>query len=462
MMDPAILLIVLLFAFLLTSAPIAVAIGMTSVVYFFYFTTLPMTQVPERLFNALNSFPLMAIPFFVFGANVMTHGGISKRLTDFSNMLVGQFRGGLGMTAVLACIFFAAVSGSSPATVVAVGTLMIPAMIAAGYPREFSTGIIASSGSLGILIPPSIPLIVYGIATEQSIGDLFVAGVVPGLMAGTMLLITVVLISRRKGYGWAGQAVTPVGSVAGTSAAMSDDTSSQTARPATANSPVRLHRMSGKERFAVLRSAILSLMLPVIVLGGIYGGIFTPTEAAAAAAGYALLISLLVYRDLKVTDLWKVAISSTKTSAMIMFIIANGILFTFVLTTERIPGRVTDSLLGADLAAWQFLLVINILLLVVGCFMETSSAILILAPILFTIGTELGIDPIHLGVVMIMNLEIGMVTPPFGLNLFVASGLSGLSVVQVAKAALPTAAVLLVALFLVTYIPQISLVLLNR
>ncbi|MBK7721342.1 MAG: TRAP transporter large permease [Austwickia sp.] len=466
MSDPAIALIILLFAFLLTSAPIAVAIGMTSFVYFFYFTTVPLTQVPERLFNSLNSFPLMAIPFFVFGANVMTHGGISKRLTDFSNVLVGRFRGGLAMTAVLACMFFAAVSGSSPATVVAVGTLMIPAMIAAGYPRQFSTGIIASSGSLGILIPPSIPLIVYGIATEQSIGDLFLAGIVPGLMAGTMLLVTVVIISRRKGYGWSGPAVAAEGSVAGTSAAMS---AGESAGGAAGGAPdggstraITLHRVTGKEKLAVFRSAILSLMLPVIVLGGIYGGIFTPTEAAAAAAGYALVIALFVYRDLKVTDLWKVVISSTKTSAMIMFIIANGILFTFVLTTERIPGRVTDSLLAADLSAWQFLLITNVILLVVGCFMETSSAILILAPILFTIGTELGIDPIHLGVVMIMNLEIGMVTPPFGLNLFVASGLSGMSVVQVAKAALPTAAVLLTALFMVTYIPQISLVLLGR
>ncbi len=473
--DPAIALIILLFAFLLTSAPIAVAIGMTSFVYFAYYTTVPLTQVPERLFNSLNSFPLMAIPFFVFGANVMTHGGISKRLTDFSNVLVGRFRGGLAMTAVLACMFFAAVSGSSPATVVAVGTLMIPAMIAAGYPREFSTGIIASSGSLGILIPPSIPLIVYGIATEQSIGDLFVAGVVPGLMAGSMLLVTVVIISRRRGYGRPAATLATAGSVAGTSAAMhgatgTSDTSltsgtsgaTGTTLDEPADAPVQAKRMSGKEHFAVFRSAILSLMLPVIVLGGIYGGIFTPTEAAAAAAGYALIISLLVYRDLKVTDLWKVIISSTKTSAMIMFIIANGILFTFVLTTERIPGRVTDSLLAADLSPWQFLLITNLLLLVVGCFMETSSAILILAPILFTIGTELGIDPIHLGVVMIMNLEIGMVTPPFGLNLFVASGLSGLSVVQVAKAALPTAAVLLFALGLVTYFPQISLLLLNR
>ena len=461
MTEPAIALVVLLFAFLLTSAPIAVAIGMTSFVYFFYFTTVPLTQVPERLFNALNSFPLMAIPFFVFGANVMTHGGISRRLTDFSNVLVGRFRGGLAMTAVLACMFFAAVSGSSPATVVAVGTLMIPAMIAAGYPRPFSTGIIASSGSLGILIPPSIPLIVYGIATEQSIGDLFIAGVVPGLMAGTMLLITVVIISRRRGYGWAGSAVTAEGTTAGTSAAMSPSAQGGD-RSQAPKRAVRLHRLSAREQFAVFRSAILSLMLPVIVLGGIYGGIFTPTEAAAAAAGYALLIALFVYRDLKFTDLWKVVISSTKTSAMIMFIIANGILFTFVLTTERIPGRVTDSLLAADLAPWQFLLITNILLLVVGCFMETSSAILILAPILFTIGTELGIDPIHLGVVMIMNLEIGMVTPPFGLNLFVASGLSGLSVVQVAKAALPTAGVLLLALFIVTYVPQLSLALLGR
>ncbi len=461
MSDPAIALIILLFAFLLTSAPIAVAIGMTSFVYFFYFTTVPLTQVPERLFNALNSFPLMAIPFFVFGANVMTHGGISKRLTDFSNVLVGRFRGGLAMTAVLACMFFAAVSGSSPATVVAVGSLMIPAMIAAGYPRPFSTGIIASSGSLGILIPPSIPLIVYGIATEQSIGDLFIAGVVPGLMAGTMLLITVVIISRRKGYGWSGPAVAPDGTTAGTSAAMAPSQPAEKG-PDAPRAAVRLHRMSGREQLAVFRSAILSLLLPVIVLGGIYGGIFTPTEAAAAAAGYALIIALFVYRDLKFGDLWKVVISSTKTSAMIMFIIANGILFTFVLTTERIPGRVTDSLLAADLSPWQFLLITNLLLLVVGCFMETSSAILILAPILFTIGTQLGIDPIHLGVVMIMNLEIGMVTPPFGLNLFVASGLSGMSVVQVAKAALPTAGVLLLGLLIVTYVPQLSLVLLGR
>lgn len=425
MTEATVALVVILFALLLSSAPIAIALGLTSFIYFFYFTTTPLTQVPERLFNALNSFPLMAIPFFVFGANIMSRGGISKRLTDASNAVVGHLRGGLAMTAVLACMFFAAVSGSSPATVVAVGTLLIPGMISAGYSREFSTGIIASSGSLGILIPPSIPLIVYGIATEQSIGDLFIAGVLPGLMAGTMLLVGVWLVCRLKGIGAADETI----------------------------------ELSRSGRFRAIRDAVLSLLLPVIVLGGIYGGFFTPTEAAAVAVGYALLVSLLVYREIGWKDLWPIVIASAKTSAMIMFIIANGILFTFVLTSERIPAQITDALTAMNLSSWQFLLMVNLLLLVVGCFMETSSAILIIAPILLPIGMELGINPIHLGVIMIMNLEIGMVTPPFGLNLFVASGLSGLSVVQVAKAAMPSALILLAGLALVTYVPKIALAL---
>lgn len=427
MTEATIALVVILFALLLSSAPIAVALGSTAFLYFFYFTTIPLTQVPERLFNALNTFPLMAIPFFVFGANIMSRGGISKRLTDAGNAMVGQFRGGLAMTAVIACMFFAAVSGSSPATVVAVGTLLIPGMIASGYGRQFSTGLIASSGSLGILIPPSIPLIVYGIATEQSIGDLFIAGVIPGLMAGLMLLLAVYTISRIRGYGTGEHAV----------------------------------RMTRGEKLRAIRDAVLSLMLPIIVLGGIYSGYFTPTEAAAVAVAYSALVAIFVYREIGRKDIWPIIVASAKTSSMIMFIIANGILFTFVLTSERIPAEITDALLAMDLSAWQFLLMINLLLLVVGAFMETSSAILIIAPILLPIGLGLGIHPIHLGVVMIMNLEIGMVTPPFGLNLFVASGLSGLSVVQVARAAVPTAAVLLSALALVTYIPEISLLLLD-
>ena len=426
MTEAAIALIVILFALLFSSAPIAVALGLTSFAYFFYFTTIPLTQVPERLFNALNNFPLMAIPFFVLAANIMSRGGISQRLTDFGQALVGQFRGGMAMTAVLGCMFFAAVSGSSPATVVAVGTLMIPAMITGGYSKKFSTGLIATSGSLGILIPPSIPLIVYGIATEQNIGDLFLAGIVPGVMAGLMLLLLAVIISRRNNFGAAGET-----------------------------------KMTTAQKWRAFRDAILSLLLPIIVLGGIYGGIFTPTEAAAAAVFYSAVVSLLIYRELKVKELWSVLMTSAKTSAMVMFIIANGILFTFVLTSERIPARITEGMLRMDLSMWEYLLLVNILLLVVGCFMETSSALLILAPILLPIGMDLGVNPIHLGVIMVMNLEIGMVTPPLGLNLFVASGLSGMSVLQVAKAAIPSAVVLLSALLLVTYLPAISLTLIG-
>jgi C4-dicarboxylate transporter DctM subunit len=423
MSEASIALIIILFALLFSSTPIAVALGLTSFIYFFYFTTIPLTQVPERLFNSLNTFPLMAIPFFVLAASIMSRGGISKRLIAASNAMVGQFRGGLAMTAVLSCMFFAAISGSSPATVVAVGTLLIPAMIASGYGKKFSTGIIATSGSLGILIPPSIPLIVYGIATEESIGDLFIAGLLPGLVAGLMLLGLVFVLSRRRGYGTGEHAIV----------------------------------MTGAEKVRAIRDALLSLALPGLVLGGIYGGIFTPTEAAAMAVFYALIVSVFVYRELDLKALGGILLSSSRTSAMIMFIIANGILFSFVLTSERIPGEITELLLGYELNKWTFLLLVNVILLAAGCFMETSSAILIIAPILLPIGLALGVDPIHLGIIMVMNLEIGMITPPLGLNLFVASGMSGMTVLQVARAAIPSALVLLAALFLVTYVPAISL-----
>jgi C4-dicarboxylate transporter DctM subunit len=418
-------LVILLFGLLLSSTPIAVALGLTAFAYFFYYTTIPLTQPSETLYNALNTFPLMAIPFFVLAANIMSRGGISRRLTEAGNAVVGHFRGGLAMTAVLSCVFFAAISGSSPATVVAVGTLLIPAMIKSGYSQRFSTGLIATSGSLGILIPPSIPLIVYGIATEENIGDLFLAGVLPGLFAGLLLMIMVVIISRRRGYGTGENALV----------------------------------LTQAQRTRALRDAFLSLLLPLFVLGGIYGGIFTPTEAAAMAVLYALLLALFVYREIGIKDLGSILLGSARTSAMVMFIIANGILFTFVLTSERIPGEIAEGLLGLELNKWAFLLVVNLLLLVVGCFMETSSAILIIAPILLPIAVELGVDPVHLGIIMIMNLEIGMITPPLGLNLFVASGLTGMSVLQVARAALPSAVVLLAALFVVTYVPPIALAL---
>lgn len=427
MSEAAIALIVILFLLLFSSTPIAVALGLTTFIYFFYFTTIPLTQIPETLFNALNTFPLVAIPMFVLAATIMSRGGISERLTKAGIAAVGHLRGGLAMTAVGSCVFFAAISGSSPATVVAVGTLLIPAMIRSGYGKEFSTGLVATSGSLGILIPPSIPLIVYGIATEQSIGDLFIAGIVPGLLAGAMLLLMVVVISRRRNYGATEETLA----------------------------------MTHKDRVKAFRDAGLSLLLPLFVLGGIYSGVFTPTEAAAMAVLYALLVSFFVYREITVKDLGGILLTSARTSSMVMFIIANGVLFSFVLTSERIPGEVTEALLGMDLKPWSFLLMVTVVLLIAGLFMETSSAILILAPILLPIAMQLGVDPIHLGIIMVMNLEIGMITPPLGLNLFVASGLSRMSVLRVAKAALPSAAVLLVALLIVTYVPWLSLVLLD-
>lgn len=417
----SIILFVVLFLLILTSTPISVALGLTTLFYIFYFTRLPMTQVPDTLYNALNSFPLMAIPFFILAANLMTHGGISRRLVEAANAVVGSFRGGLGMTAVLSCMFFAAISGSSAATVVAVGTLLIPGMIKAGYDRKFSTGLIATSGGLGILIPPSVPLIVYGIVTETSIGDLFLAGILPGLLTGALLLALVVVLSRRRNLG-------------------------AEALP-----------MSGADRIRAIRDAILGILLPVLVLGGIYGGIFTPTEAAAAAVLYAFLVSMFVYREIGFAELGRIVLRSARMSAMVMFIIANAILFTFVLSLERIPAEVAELFIALDLRPWAFLLMINVLFLLVGMFMDSIGAILILAPILFPIAVELGVDPVHFGIIFIMNFEIGAITPPLGINLFVASGISTLSALQVARAAVPWALVLLLSLLLVTYIPGIAL-----
>ena len=420
-MSPTLVLFVVFFLLLLSTAPISVALGLTAFLYFFYYTTLPLTQTTDTLFNSLNTFTLMAIPFFVYAANIMTYGGISRRLTEAANAAVGRFPGGLALTAVISCMFFAAISGSSPATVVAVGTLLIPAMIEAGYGRMFSTGIVATSGSLGILIPPSIPLIVYGIATETSIGDLFIAGFGPGLLAGVLLIGLVLFTAWRRGL--RGQEIP----------------------------------LTRAQRIKAFRDALLGLLLPIFVLGGIYGGIFTPTEAAAMAVLYSLIVSLFVYREMTLKDLARVTVASARMSAMIMFIIANAILFSFVLTSERIPDQITNLFINLDLSWFTFLLVVNAFLLLVGCFMETSSAILILAPIFLPVATQLGVNPIHFGIIMVMNLEIGMVTPPFGLNLFVASGISKLSVVRVAKASAPSALVLLAALLIVTYVPDISL-----
>ncbi|MQA87011.1 MAG: TRAP transporter large permease subunit [Streptosporangiales bacterium] len=422
----SIALFVLLFLLLLSSVPISIALGLTTLLYIFYYTTLPMTQISDTLFNGINSFPLMAIPFFVLAANLMVHGGISRRLVAAANAVVGSFPGGLGVTAVASCVFFAAISGSSAATVVAVGTLLIPSMIRAGYPREFSTGLIATTGGLGILIPPSVPLIVYGVVTETSIGDLFLAGIVPGLLTGILLIALVVFLAMRRNLG------------------------------------AETLQMSRSERLRALRDAFLGILLPIFVLGGIYGGVFTPTEAAAMAVCYAFLVSMFVYREINFSDLTAIIVRSARMSAMVMFIIANAILFTFVLSLERIPGKIAQFLTDLDLSAWVFLLMVNVLFLIVGVFMDSIGAILILAPILYPIAMKLGVNPVHFGIIIVMNFEIGAITPPLGINLFVASGISRMSALRVARAAIPWACVLLIALGLVTYFPDIALTLVGK
>jgi len=354
----------------------------------------------------------------------MTTGGVARRLIDFANACVGHIRGGLAIGAVLACMLFAALSGSSPATVAAVGSIAIAGMVRSGYPQAFGAGIVCNAGTLGILIPPSVVMVVYAAATETSVGKLFMAGVVPGIMLGLALMVAIYIIAVKK------------------------------------NLPA-LPRASFREWLSAARKAIWGLLLMVIILGGIYSGMFTPTEAAAVAAVYSAFVALFVYKDITLRDCPKVLLESGKLSIMLMFIIANAMLFAHVLTTEQIPQAITAWVIEAGLQPWMFLLVVNIVLLVAGAFMEPSAIILILAPILFPIAVQLGIDPIHLGIIMVVNMEIGLITPPVGLNLFVASAVTGMPVTQVIRAVLPWLALMLSFLVIITYVPSISLALPN-
>jgi C4-dicarboxylate transporter DctM subunit len=338
----------------------------------------------------------------------------------FAIAAVGHLRGGLAIASILACMLFAAVSGSSPATVVAIGSIVIAGMVKNGYPKEFAAGVICNAGTLGILIPPSIVMVVYAAVPEVSVGRMFMAGVVPGLLLGLMLMAAV--------WWRAGKLkVKPP------------------------------PKASTTEILRAFRDSMWGLALLVIIMGGIYGGIFTPTEAAAVSAVYALVVAVFIYKDLAPKQIPHVFLEAGRTTVMLMFIVANALLFAHVLTTERIPQTIAEQIVGMGMTPWMFLAVVNIILLIAGNFMEPTGIILILAPIFFPIATQLGIDPIHLGIIMVVNMEIGMVTPPVGLNLFVTSGVTGMNLVQVTKAALPWLSVLLVFLVLVTYIPQITL-----
>lgn len=413
-------LFIMLFVFMFMGMPVAVSLGLSSILTILVFGNDSLASLSLKMFETSEHFTLMAIPFFVLAGAFMTTGGVAKRMIRFAIATVGHLHGGLAIASVMACCLFAAVSGSSPATVVAVGSIVIAGMVKAGYPQPFAAGVICNAGTLGILIPPSIVMVVYGAATETSVGRLFMAGVVPGLLLGLLLMLAIYIVARVK------------------------------------NLP-RQPRASAKEAFTAGRDSFWGLMLIVIILGGIYGGIFTPTEAAAVAAVYAFFVAVFIYRDIGMRQVPEVLMDASKVTVMLMFIIVNALLFAHVLTTERIPQAIAEQIIAWDMAAWQFLIVVNILLLIAGMFMEPTGIILILAPILFPIAMKLGIDPVHLGIIFVVNLEIGMVTPPIGLNLFVTAGITKMSIGQVIRAASPWLLILLSFLVLVTYVPAISL-----
>ena len=409
-----------LFVMLGIGMPIAMALGLSSIFTILLFQHDSLASLTLKFFQTMEQFTLLAIPFFILAGNFLTTGGVAKRMINFAIAAVGHLPGGLAIASVLACMLFAAVSGSSPATVVAIGSIVIAGMVRVGYSQAFATGVIVNAGTLGILIPPSIVMVVFAAATETSVGRLFVAGVIPGILLGLTLMTAIYIVARIKKL--PRQPVVP-----------------------------------WRERFSLFRDALWGLLLIFIVMGGIYGGIFTPTEAAAVAAVYAFVAAVFIYGDLKIADVPRVLLDSGRVTVMLMFIIANAFLFAHVLTTAQIPQDIARMIVDAQLAPWQFLLIVNIILLVAGNFMDPSAIVLITAPILFPTAMHLGIDPIHLGIVYVVNMEIGLVTPPVGLNLFVASGITGMPLMAVVRAALPWLMVLLGFLVAVTYIPELSL-----
>jgi len=414
------ILFLIFFALLLLGTPIAISLGASTFVSLIMFTDISPIEISSMMFEKIEHYSLMAIPMFIFAGNLLSKGSSATRIIDFAKSVVGHLPGGLPISAIFASIIFAAVSGSSPATVVAIGSIMFGAIVEAGYPRKYAVGTIATSGSLGILIPPSIVLIVFGVTAEVSIGKLFMAGVIPGIMIGSMLMFVTYIGAKRLGF--------------------------KKTKP-------EVFRV----RLAKMKDASWGLMTIVIVIGGIYGGIFTPTEAAAAAAVWAFFISMFIYKDIKMKDFFKIALDSAKTTAMIMFIIANAMLFAHFLTLENVPQQITQALVDADVGVIMFLVFVNILLVIAGAFMEPSAIIMIMVPLLLPVAVALGINPIHFGVMITINMELGMVSPPVGLNLFVTSSLTGISMKEVVVATLPWTATIFVGLMLVTYIPQISL-----
>jgi len=428
------LIFALLVALMVTGMPISIALGLTVLTFLFTLTAVPIESVALKLFTGIEKFEIMAIPFFILAGNFLTHGGVARRMIDFASSMVGHWYGGLGLAGVMACALFAAISGSSPATVVAIGSIILPAMVAHGFPKRFGAGIITTSGALGILIPPSIVMVVYAVATSgmvvegpkgekvlsASVGQLFMAGVIPGLLLATLLGLTTWYRARKFDY-------------------------------------PRLPKASWTKRIRAFRDSFWGLFLIVLVIGGIYSGLFTPTEAAGVSAVYAFIVAVFVYKDMRLKDVPKVLLDSASMSAMLLYIITNAVLFSFLMTHENIPQAMAGWITSTGLGWIGFLLVVNLLLLLAGNVMEPSSIVLIMAPILFPVAVKLGVDPVHFGILIVVNMEVGMCHPPVGLNLYVASGITKMGITELTIAVWPWLLTMIGFLVLVTYWPDLSL-----
>lgn len=410
----------LLIVLMLTGMPISIALGLTVLTFLFTMTQIPIESVGLKLFTGIERFEIMAIPFFILAGNFLTHGGVAKRMIDFAASMVGHWHGGLGIAGIVACAMFALVCGSSVATVVAIGSIVLPEMVRRGYPMEFGAGIITVAGSLGILMLPSIPKVIYAISTNTSIGALFVAGLLPGILLTAMLGGVTWYLAKKRNY-------------------------------------PRLPRASWRTRWKAFRESLWGLMLVVIIIGGIYSGAFTATEAAAMSAVYAFFVSVFVYKALPLRNVRKVLLTSANMSAMLLYIVTNAALFSFILTNENIPHALADWITAQGLGPVTFLMLANLMLLMAGNFMEPSSIILIMAPILYPAAVTLGINPVHLGILIDANMEVGLCHPPVGLNLYVASGISRLGITQLTKAVWPWLLTMLIFLVIVTYWPALSI-----
>lgn len=408
-----------LFVLMFLGVPIAISLGLSTVLGISLHETLPMEIVPQRIFVSLNSFPLMAIPFFILAGNIMGIGSMSKRLVNFASSLVGHFSGGLAMVAIVTSMFFAAISGSGAATTAAIGSILIPAMIAKGYKIEYAAANQAVAGALGIIIPPSIAMILYGVAAEVSIGDLFIAGIVPGMLITFSLLVSAIIIAKRNGY-------------------------------------VGEEKQSFPSILKAFKEAVLAILMPLIVLGGIYTGIFTPTEASVVAVVYSLVVGIFIYRDITLPQLGKVLKDSAVNSSVIMLVIGAAGLFGFFIGINSVPDMIYESISSLVTSKYAFLFLVNVLLFIAGMFLEGGAAILILVPLLLGTAVNLGIDPVHFGVIMVCNLAIGLVTPPVGIDLFVVSKLTNISIMRIARYAIPLILILILDVLIITYVPILS------